>query len=187
MSGAEPPPAAPDPRPRPLYGEYATPEEQRAAIREPALAASTPAAHVPMPAPVGHPPPAHPTTRAARPSRTSDRVITAGLLIYGLITVISAVPQLWNFDEFAQTWMNLAGIDATFSNTTQGLIWGHIASIVFISGWLATALWAFSAVMRGKLAWWIPLVGAIATFVVVSVCLTVPLLGDPAIAAHFAV
>ena len=39
--------------------------------------------------------------------------------------------------------------------------------------------------VAGKLAWWIPLVGAIVTFIVVSVCLTVPLLGDPAIVAHF--
>jgi hypothetical protein len=34
---------------------------------------------------------------------------------------------------------------------------------------------------RGRVSWWIPLVGAAATYLVVSVCLTIPLMGDPAL------
>lgn len=178
----------PDRRPRPQYGEYATPEEQRAAIRHPDASeapgrtASTPQ---PLPAPApGHPPLPHPTTSAARPSRTADRIITFALLAYGLITVISAVPQLWNFADFAQAWMELAGIDATFTNTAQGDLWGRIGAAVFAIGWIVTALLSWRSVSRGRLSWWIPPVGAIVTFVVVSICLTVPLLGDPAIAGY---
>lgn len=187
----EPAPQAGDPRsdsggtrPRPPYGEYATPEEQRAAIRDPAAQASVPIA--PLPHPVTGPLPLpHPTTSAARPSRTADRIITLALLVYGLITVISAVPQLWAFTDFAQAWMDLAGIDATFTNTAQGEVWGRVGAIVFLAGWVLTALLSWRSVTRGRLSWWIPLVGAIVTFVVVSMCLTVPLLGDPAIAGHF--
>lgn len=127
----------------------------------------------------------HATTSAARPSRTADRILTLALLAYGLVTVISAVPQLWHFAEFAQTWMTLAGIDATFTNTAQGDLWGRVGAIVFVAGWLLTAGLSWRAISRGRLGWWIPLVGAIATFIVATVCLTVPLLGDPAIVARF--
>lgn len=183
------------PRPAPHYGEYATPEQQRAAIREPAqpqASAGVPSAPAPQPfpqaqsAPQPHPRTVtHATTRAARPSRRADRIVTFALLAYGLVTVVSAVPQLWHFAAFAQTWMGLAGIDETFTNTAQGDLWGRIGAGVFVVGWLLTAWLSWRALSRGRLSWWIPLVGAIAAFIVVTVCLTVPLLGDPAIAAHF--
>ena len=193
---------APDGRPRPAYGEYATPEQQRAAIRQPAAPAASAgfeagaASHGPsqsewrgadaggLRAP--HRPSPHATTTAARPSRTADRVITLALLAYGFVTVVSAVPQLWQFAEFAETWMKLAGIDATFTNIAQGNLWGRIASGVFVFGWLVTAALSWWTLRRRRLAWWIPPVGAIVTFGIVTICLMVPLLGDPAIYAHFA-
>ena len=181
-------------RPRPQYGEYATPEEQRSAIRQPAPSAgpapgasgaSVPPLAEGTPLPRGHRPPPRPTTSAARPSRTADRIITLALLAYGLVTVASAVPQLWHFAAFASSWMDLAGIDGTFTNTAEGDLWGRIGVAVFIVGWLVTAVLSWRALARGRLGWWIPLVGALVTFVFVSVCLTVPLLSDPAIVAHF--
>lgn len=167
-------------RPRPQYGEYATPAQQRAAIKQPAPQASLPVK--PLPHPVTGPLPLpHATTSAARPSRTADRVITFALLIYGLVTVISAIPQLWQFAEFAQAWMDLAGIEATFTNTAEGELWGRIGAVVFVLGWVLTALLSWRSIARGRLGWWIPPVGAIVTFIIVTVCLTVPLMGDPAI------
>lgn len=194
-SGAEPSAAA---RPAPHYGEYATPEQQRAAIREPVESpASEPGRLSASPAPGAQPvqqmphgvmptrTASNPTTSAAQPSRTADRIVTVALLAYGLITVISAVPQLWHFAGFAQAWMDLVGIDATFTNTAQGDVWGRVGAGVFVAGWLLTALSSWRSLARGRLSWWIPLVGAIVSFVIVSVCLTVPLLGDPAITGHF--
>ena len=189
-------------RGQPQYGEYATPEEQRAAIREPApggapVVAGAPAAPTRRDAPADPHRPAHahggsaghplsrPTTTAARPPRRADRIITLLLLVYGLITVASAIPQLWHFAEFADAWMTLAGIDGTFTNIAQGELWGRIGVAVFVIGWLVTAGLSGLALSRGRLGWWIPMVGAIVSFIVVSVCLTVPLLGDPAIMAHF--
>ncbi|MBF4563276.1 hypothetical protein ITJ43_14170 [Microbacterium sp. VKM Ac-2870] len=175
------------PRPRPQYGEYATPEEQRARIQSPSAGAPHPHPVLPHTAPSHMPPPTVPaTTAAARPTRTADRVITFALLVYGLVTVLSAVPQLWDFTGFAQTWMRVAGIDATFTNTAQGDLWGRVAALVFIGGWLLTAVLSWLSVRARRLSWWIPLVGAIVTFIVATVCLTVPLLGDPAIVSHFA-
>lgn len=166
----------PDPRPRPQYGEYATPEQQRASIREP-----VPVHAVPAP-----PQPAVPAASApVRPRRTVDRIVTFALLAYGLVTVFGAVPQVWDFTGFAETWMGLAGIEGTFTNIAQGELWGRIGAAVFVFGWMVTAVLAWLSVAAGRLSWWIPLVGAVVTFVIVSVCLTVPLVGDPAIAGFF--
>lgn len=173
-------------RPRPQYGEYATPEEQRARIQQPAAAPSPHHSSLPPSVPGhAHPPTAPATTAAARPTRTADRIITLALLAYGLVTVLSAIPQLWDFTGFAQTWMQVAGIDATFTNTAQGELWGRIAAFVFIGGWLLTAVLSWASLAARRLSWWIPLVGAIVTFIVATVCVTVPLVGDPAVASHF--
>ena len=155
-------------RGQPQYGEYATPEEQRAAIREPApggapVVAGAPAAPAGADAPAdphrpadahggsaGHPLP-RPTTTAARPPRRADRIITLLLLVYGLITVASAIPQLWHFAEFADAWMTLAGIDGTFTNIAQGELWGRIGVAVFVIGWLVTAGLSGLALSRGRL------------------------------------
>lgn len=173
-----------DSRPRPQYGEYATADEQRARILQPAP--EPPHAAQPAPAPyIAHPPTPRPTTTAARPSRTADRIITLALLAYGLVTVITAVPQLLDFTGFAETWMDMAGVEEQFANTAQGAQFGAIGAVVFAAGWLLTALLSWRSLARRRLTWWIPLVGAIVTFLAVSALLTVPLLGDPAIASHF--
>ncbi|MCK6081086.1 hypothetical protein KZX37_10340 [Microbacterium sp. EYE_5] len=169
-----------DPRPQPQYGEYATPEQQRAAIRQPS----------PEPAPTAsvehpHPPTAPATTVAARPTRLADRIITVALLAYGLVTVVGAIPQLIDFSAFAEDWMRVAGIDGTFTNTAQGRLWGGIGAAVFAGGWLLTAALSWWSLSRRRLTWWIPLVGAIVTFLIASFCLVVPLVGDPGVAAHF--
>jgi hypothetical protein len=38
--------------------------------------------------------------------------------------------------------------------------------------------------MAGKIAWWVPLVGAVVTHVVVGALAIVPLMSDPAFAAY---
>ncbi|WP_282836870.1 DUF6264 family protein [Microbacterium flavum] len=186
-------PEGPRSGPAPQYGEYASAEEQRAAIRTPAPSPASPsdaaasATASPSALPTGTRPPARPmrpTTRAARPSRRADRLITLLLLVYGLVTVVSTVTQLWHFADFAELWMRFAGIDAEFTNIAQGDLWGRIGAGILILGWLATALLSGWMIARSRLAWWIPLVGAILTYAVLTVCLMVPLANDPAIAAH---
>lgn len=180
-------PDEPAPRPAPRYGEYATPEQQRAHILQPTPGA-VPAEEVagaPAAPYVAHPPTAPATTSAARPSRTADRIITLALLAYGLVTVVTAVPQLLDFAGFAETWMEMVGIEESFTNTVQGSQFGVAGAILFVVGWAFTALVSWRSLSRRRITWWIPLVGAIVTFLVVSALLTVPLLGDPAIASHF--
>ena len=158
---------------RPQYGEYATPEQQRAAIRQPLPEREIAPAMAPA------------TTVVAQPTRTADRVITIALLAYGLFTVLSALPQLLDFPSFAQSWMGILGIEDEFTNVDQGRLWGGIGAALYVAGWLGTALLSWRMLRARRIAWWIPLVGGIVTTLAVSMCLMVPLVGDPAIAGHF--
>ncbi|MFB8893321.1 DUF6264 family protein [Microbacterium sp. NPDC006705] len=184
-------------RPRPQYGEYATPEEQRARIA--ALGGEAPhpdvveTAQVPAGSAAPRPhesarqqlPSPRPTTSAARPTRLADRIITVALLAYGLVTVLGAIPQLVDFTGFAQTWMDMAGIDGTLADPAGGRAWGIAAAVVYGAGWLLTAVLSWWSLSLRRLSWWIPLVGAIVTFIIVSLLLAVPLLSDPAVLDGF--
>ncbi len=176
------------PRPAPQYGEYATPEQQQERIRLSGGAAQAPSAAGPAPA-VAPAPVLPPATvagareeDAARPRRRrADRFLTWALLGYGLVTVVTTIPQLIDFSVFAQTWLDMAGIDAEFTQGALGRQWGTIAAVIFAVGWIATAAFSWLAIGRGWLSWWIPLAGAFVTFAIVSVCLSVPLFNDPSI------
>jgi hypothetical protein len=179
------------PRPAPQYGEYATPEQQRELIRRsggtPPEADGAPGA-APPPAPVAPAP--VPPALAARsagdsadgaPTRRGDRFVTIALLAYGLFTVVTTVPQLVRYSSFAQSWLEMAGIQAEFTAVESGRLWGGIAAAVFAIGWIATTLISWWMLTRGRISWWIPIVGAVVTFVVVSIGVSVPLMSDPAI------
>lgn len=182
--------SAPDEqRPRPQYGEYATPEEQRARIVDSGAAQhpSDPPSAPPDPEPAAsaapvdahHLPSPRPTTTAARPTRTADRVITIALLAYGLITVLGAIPQLVDFVGLVEQSMRVAGIDATISDAAGGRAWGTAMAVVYAAGWLLTAVLSWWSLSHRRLSWWIPLVGAIVTFVIVFGLVMIAMLSDP--------
>lgn len=193
-SGDVPGVAEPEGRPeRPLYGEYATPEEQRARIRQPDATwaletgqAVSPAATPPrQPAPpAGARPPSATAKAAPTRGRLVDRVVTVGLLAYGLFAVVSSFVALADFSTFANTWMDTVGIDGEFTNIAQGRLWGTIAAAVFAFGWLVSALISWRMLRRGRITFWVPLVGAVVSYAAVTALLLVPLLGDPAIADY---
>lgn len=166
--------STPDDRPRPAYGEYATPEEQRARIQQPE--------------PVHMPPPTAPAVEAPVPvaaPRVSpfDRIITVVLLAYGLYTVFSGIISLADFPAFADTWMKTTGIPGTFRPTAAAQAWAITGLVLFSAGWLAAALLSWRAIARGRRAWWIPVVAAIVSWIALVICLVVPLMADPAVAA----
>ncbi|HEX5858417.1 MAG TPA: DUF6264 family protein [Microbacterium sp.] len=186
--------AEPETRPdRPQYGEYATPEEQRARIAQPdatwALETgqavnATPAESASVPTA----PAARPAGPAAKPvpsrGRLVDRVVTIGLLAYGLFVVISSFVALTDFSTFANMWMDTVGIEGEFTNVAQGRLWGTIAAAVFAFGWLISAVISWQMLRRGRITFWVPLVGALVSYLAVTALLLVPLLGDPAIAQY---
>ena len=170
--------SAPEDRPRPAYGEYATPEEQRARMQH------APAAYQPAPAPpVG--PVAPPPVAAAWRGHLIDRIITVALLAYGAFVVVSTVFELSDFTVFADAWMKTMGIAGSFTTTPESQAWATAGVIAFAIGWVVTALLSWRTMARGKRAWWIPLVGAVISWIVLTVCLTIPLVADPAVMHWF--
>lgn len=179
-----------DERPRPAYGEYATPEEQRARISQPdatdalskgqAVVATPPAAAAPAPVVTD----AAGASKVPVKQRPVDRTITVALLAAGLFTIITSIAGLVEFADFADTWMGTVGIDGEFTNYEQGRLWGTIGAIVFSAGWILTAYLSWRRLRRGRLAFWVPIVGAVVSYIALTACLMVPLLGDPAIADY---
>jgi energy-converting hydrogenase Eha subunit C len=166
---------------RPQYGELATPEEQRRAAGLPPIEETVPVEPGAQSAPS-----ASERTRPDVPQRPHpiDRLVTIGLLAYGLVNVI--VTGLSYLDPTAvmnQT-MAMLGISGEFTNFAQGKLWGTIAAVVLAVGWAATAALSIRRLRRGRITWWLPLVGAVVTLGVASMCIAVPMMGDPAFVAH---
>lgn len=178
---------APDPRPRPQYGEYATPEEQRARIAqpdvslvyEPAPVRDEPAASIPASA--SAPAPAAGAVEGIPRSRSIDRIVAFALLAYGLVNVISSFPALIDFEAYADTMFGFLGVDATLTDPAAGRPWGIAAAIVLAVGWVVTAALTWFAIRRGRLSWWIPLVGGIVFTFASATLMLVPIMNDPAV------
>lgn len=173
------PETGPDGRQRPRYGEYATPEDQRARIQQPdvtwqletggdaaAVAASASAAVV---------------DAAQKPPRRFDRIATAVLLAYGLFTVITSAPRFADYSEFADLVLSTMGVQATLSDPLGARAWGIAAAAVLVIGWVAAAFWSWTRLRANRLAWWVPLVAGVVVNVVASILMVVPLMSDPAI------
>lgn len=158
---------------RPKFGEYATPEEQRrlAGLSE-----------------VDDAPPAPVLTSqiAAQPAprpRRVDRIVTVALLAYGLVNVVVTGLSYLDLPAVMDRSMSILGIEGTFTNFAQGRLWGTIAAIVLASGWALTAWLSIRRMRVGKLTWWVPIAGAVVTTIAASLCIMVPMLGDPAFIA----
>ena len=172
--------SATDPRPRPQYGEYATPEEQQARIARPDATDALSAGVSPEAPEPRHPVPAAPaTTSAARPTRVADRVFTFVLLGYGLLTVFAAAPQMLDVGAFAQTLFQTLAVDAQLSDPAALRGWGVAAATVLVVGWLLTAWLSWRSLAARRLTWWIPLVGGILCNFVSGTLMVIPIMNDP--------
>ncbi|MGP6171020.1 DUF6264 family protein [Microbacterium sp. A196] len=161
---------------RPSYGEYATPEEQRR------LAGLPPVDEAPViQAAPAAPVQAAPSAPAARPW---DRIITIALLAYGVVNVFMTAMSYLDLPALMNQSMEILGIDGEFTNFAQGKTWGAVAAVVLFIGWAITAWLSVRRLRRGKLSWWVPLVGAVVTMIITTICITVPMMNDPAFIAY---
>ncbi|MDT0180047.1 DUF6264 family protein [Microbacterium sp. ARD31] len=184
-------------RPRPQYGEYATPEEQRARIRQPDVTAAldtgqspdevaSASAHRPA---AGKPGSSGPGVRsedgaAAAPARATrgrsiDRIVTIALLAYGFVTMIGAIPAFIDYGTYASNLLETMGVDAELSDPAAGRPWAIAASLVLAFGWMVTAALAAWSMRRGRLSWWIALTGGVVFTFISGLLIVVPLLSDP--------
>ncbi|MFC8681711.1 DUF6264 family protein [Microbacterium ureisolvens] len=174
-----PAPSVETARPRPQYGEYATPEEQRARIQEPApwqLEALTP---IMTDAPEPGIPQAPPVV--GKRQRPVDRIVTFALLAYGLVNVISTVPAFLDYAAYAESILATLGVEAELSDPAAGRAWGIAAVLVLIIGWCATAVVSVWSMRAGRLTWWIPLVGGVVFIFLAGALMAIPLMNDPAV------
>ncbi len=116
-----------------------------------------------------------PTTRGGQ----IDRIVTFGLLIYGLFSVVTSIIQLLNFPEYANNFARVFRVDATFTNLTAGYLWGAAAAAVTGIGWLLTAMFTWRSMKRGRISFWIPIVGALVSTVIAAVLSLVGMASDP--------
>ena len=166
---------------RPQYGEYATPEQQRIAAGLPPV--ETVQLEQPEPDARREAASAASDSEPAPVPRRGDRIATIALLAYGLINVLFTAGSYLDLPSVLERTLELLGIEGTFTNYAQGRLWGGIAAIVLVLGWLITAVVAVRRLRTGRLTWWVPLVGAAVTFFVTSLCVMVPMLSDPAFMA----
>ncbi|KQZ83393.1 hypothetical protein ASD56_13995 [Microbacterium sp. Root166] len=180
MTGVEGTAPAGDARPRPQYGEYASPEEQRARIKQPDVTWALETGEAVAEAPAA-PATALPDAATGSRPRMIDRIVTFALLVYGLINVVSIVPALWGYVAYAQTMFDMLGVEATLTDPEAAKPWGMAAALVQIFGWLITAALSWARMRRGRLSWWIPLVGGIVFTFISATLVLVPLMNDPAV------
>lgn len=159
-------------RPRPQYGAYASPDQQRAARGLPPEQAPEPVdpALVPQDTPVDERP-AAPAPRG----RIIDRVVTVALLAYGLFNTLGAIPLFTDPSAL----LGLMQVDAQLSDYAGARTAGAVSIGVMVVGWLATTWFVWRRGARGKSMWWIALIAGVVFNLIGSAIVAIALVQDP--------
>jgi hypothetical protein len=160
-----------DPRPRPQYGEYApiVPAAPARDVHGEGESAVTPVRTVDPPS-------------VSVKRNTRDLIITTALLVVAVWDVATGLSQYANLSTTLQQAYDQLGI-GEFTSTALALSMGGVINggrILIVVVVVALSLWRIS---RGKLAFWIPLAGAVASAIFVTVCSVIVMAGDPAFIA----
>lgn len=184
-------PSAPrDERPRPQYGEYAPegwtwkpPAEDH--ISDPAPQMATPAA-----AASARPGRSGAASTGDRPERPTDRLITIMLLVLGVFGTWIAISTLQSLPEVLPDAISRAADMLGTGGTPLDYVPGPEVPAILLGGsivqvllWLLTAWWSITRIRARRLAFWVPLVGAAASFIALYGAMTIVILSDPALAA----
>lgn len=181
-----------DKRPRPQFGEYATPEQQRAAIRVPASDNNEPvpvADHTPPHARAAAPgtsgtastPSAsqHVDPQIAAARRRADRLATYILLGVGLLSVLSTIPTLLQLPQVITDVFDQFGIDAfTQLAVAQTMAWILLAVQALL--WVLALVLSLRAIKRERTSWWIPFVIGVVANLVLIIGISLTMVSDPA-------
>lgn len=187
-----------DQRPKPQYGEYATPQEQAKAkgltpppashYAPPLNPTSVPSPNIPSPSvplanvtPTPYGVPTARTTPAA--PRRWDLVLSVGLLAYGLLNVIAGFVQFSDLGQLINEIYAAQGI-GKFTPTSLSSSLGIVVNLVNVVLWIGALLVTVRLLRRGKLAFYLPLIAGALASIVAAVCMVVLLLSDPAFAAY---
>lgn len=169
-------------RDQPEYGERATPEEQARAIAQSGgvqewqrRAAFPPAAERATPQPQGVP--------ARSATYSLNRFITILLLGIGFVAVIQSVFGYLDLAATIQTLYAQQGIGEYAATELTSAV-GIALVVTHALLWAITTWISLRVLARGRTAWWIPLVGATVTFIVMATLFALLLLSDPVFIAY---
>ena len=155
--------------PVPAYGEYASPEDAANALRSR------------WPAPSGTPVPADlPLAPVAVAAPPRDRWLSIALLAFGLYSVVTTVNGIASIETALQALYTSYGLGDYAAPAGLGTAKAiGIASQVLL--FVAVLLLTVRRIQRGKVSWWIPLLGGVIATVVLVVILGVVIAGDHAL------
>lgn len=177
-------------RPRPQYGEYATPQEQAKIIADslppvsPLLVPPTISRAIPQ-APdastrVGTTPP--PSAAGRRPRRW-DIILTVALLGYATINVIAQLLAKDTLATIATQFFITQGIGVyTVTALTTSL--GNTLNLITLALFVLTVLATTWMLRRGRVAFWVPIAGGVVATIVALVFVVILLQADPAFTAY---
>ena len=173
-----------DKRERPQYGEYASVDEQIAAGGHAVEAAPAPVSPTTVtPATALAPPVASTRVPGAPPTiRRWDLPLTIALLVLGGYSVISGIPGFLNFASALNDVYVASGYgEYTSTSLANGIGIGALVSQSVL--YVVTVALAVARLRAKKLAFFIPLIGGLASGVVIFVLMLVAMTSDPALAA----
>ncbi|MDQ1606365.1 MAG: hypothetical protein QOJ18_732 [Microbacteriaceae bacterium] len=188
-----------EPRSRPQYGEYASPEDQAKAIRVPITPQDQPNAE---PAPiegagVGSAPTGGwlgPRQQSAVPGpsamdgragtarqlgRPRDIGFTAALLAIGLFWILVSIPGMANLSATIQQTYAMEGYTGHYGPVALASAIGLAINISQLALWGVTCALSVLAIRKRRRAFYIPLVGGAVSALVVMVLTIVAMLNDP--------
>lgn len=166
-------------RPRPQFGEYATPEEQKKAIKVPlddsesipVASQESPTSHISVQG--------SPRSEPVRSGPSGDRVATMILLAVGLLVILLSMSALVDLPTAIDTAFTQLGLES-YTSFALGSALGWTALVLAVALW-GVSLWlSLRTLRRGRMAWWIPLVFGVLGNVVVFACVAFAMAGDPA-------
>lgn len=172
-------------RQEPLYGEYASAEEQASALRRSGAEPRQVEPHAARAESKAHPTPGTPMIVPAdsRGSRNPlDRIITVFLLSFSAVFIFGGASSYLNLGPSLNDAVKQFGV-SEYQVTDQTAAFGIAMLVSQVVLWLLAAVVSYRRITRHKLAWWVPLVAGILSFVVTSVLLGVLLAADPALVA----
>lgn len=185
-------------RPRPRYGEYATPEEVAEArgplpveptdpvsrlaapISTAASLRATKADHRPSPRVIPTPP-SRPLRVVARPPRPANNLITVLLILVGIWNTATSVPSYLDFGPALTQGLELAGYGTVAFGAaahTAGIVLLVISCVLL----LAAATGSLQLMRLGRRSIWVPVVAAALYLVASLVVMTAVVANTPAVA-----
>jgi hypothetical protein len=166
-------------RPTPRYGEYATPQDQAQAMGSSAPMLPSDAA----PSQVG-PAWGGPTAASTRPTpRRWDLVLTAVILAYATLNVVSQLFLTSSLSTVIKDFYRLQGIGA-YTPTPLAVTLGVVLNVVTAVLYVATVVLTVLQLRRGRVAFYIPIIGGVIAMLVALAFVVVLLTGDPTFTSY---